>query len=362
MNKQEINKQITRRMLFRFFISAVISVSIIIAGSYICQFASHSIPYLKDSNLIDWITDHIVLVGAVLFVLSLFVIVFVQWKQLIAYLTEVSSAVENITELQRIETQFPAVLKETKDELFRIGNRMKEKELAARESEQRKNDLIVYLAHDLKTPISSLIGYLTLLRDEHQISDQMHDRYVRTALSNAERLDDLISEFFEISRFNLSHVTLEYSSINLTRLLEQLVFEIQPMLAEKELICSLDILPDVKLRCDSDKIERVFDNLLRNAVNYSYQNSEIRISGSVTKETVILKFINCGNTIPEEKLGRIFDQFYRLDASRSSSTGGSGLGLAIAKQIVELHQGKITAESHDDFICFTVELPLVGKS
>jgi two-component system sensor histidine kinase VanS len=115
---------------------------------------------------------------------------------------------------------------------------------------------------------------------------------------------------------------------------------------------------DLELRCDADKIQRVFDNLIRNAVNYSFENSEIQITASVSDTAVNLNFVNSGNTILAEQLERIFEQFYRLDASRSSRTGGAGLGLAISKQIVELHDGRIMATSHDDTICFAVELPL----
>lgn len=110
---------------------------------------------------------------------------------------------------------------------------------AAKEAEQRKNDLVTYLAHDLKTPITSVIGYLTLLRDEPQISEEIRSRYMNIALDKAERLDDLINEFFEITRFNLSHISLEKKQINLSLMLQQLTYEFQPMLAEKNLTCSL---------------------------------------------------------------------------------------------------------------------------
>ncbi|MBQ1414644.1 MAG: HAMP domain-containing histidine kinase, partial [Lachnospiraceae bacterium] len=221
-----------------------------------------------------------------------------------------------------------------------------------------KNDLIVYLAHDLKTPLTSVIGYLTLLRDEEQISDELRQKYLAISLDKAERLEELINEFFEITRFNLTQIALEYSRVNLTLLLEQLIFEFRPMLAENDLTCRLNAAPDIQIFCDADKIQRVFDNLLKNAVNYSYEGTEIVIMveqdprGSVT-----ITFVNHGNTISESKLKRIFEQFYRLDTARSSKSGGAGLGLAISKQIVETHGGTIRAESADELIVFTVELP-----
>ena len=185
----------------------------------------------------------------------------------------------------------------------------------------------------------------------------MREKYLATALDKAERLEDLINEFFEITRFNLSEITLQYSQINLTRLLEQLTFEFKPMLAEKNLTCELQVPEDMTLRCDANKIQRVFDNLLRNAALYSYPNTKIEITAEKQEKQVTIHFRNHGDTIAAEKLARIFEQFYRLDAARSSN-GGAGLGLAIAKQIVELHGGRIYAESASNTVEFTVTLPL----
>lgn len=226
-----------------------------------------------------------------------------------------------------------------------------------RSTEQRKNDLIMYIAHDLKTPLASVIGYLNLLHDEGQISEELRQKYLSISLNKAERLEDLINEFFEIARFNLSDVALQYSRINLTRLLEQLVYEFKPMLEEKNLKCSLNASEDMMLRCDADKIQRVFDNLLRNAVIYSFRDTEISIEANCQDGKYMIKFANRGDTISKEKLERIFEQFYRLDAARSTDSGGAGLGLAIAKQIVELHGGTIAAESENEQIVFVVVLP-----
>lgn len=226
----------------------------------------------------------------------------------------------------------------------------------AKESEQKKNDLVMYLAHDLKTPLSSVIGYLILLREEKQISEEMREKYVSISLEKAEQLENLINEFFEITRFNLSNITLQYSRINLTRLLEQLIYEFKPMLKEKNLKCNLMTSDDVMLSCDANKMQRVFENILRNAVIYSYNDTEITVRVDVKEESMEICFENQGNTIPAEVLERIFEQFYRLDSSRGTNRG-SGLGLAIAKQIVELHGGTITAQSKDEKIRFMITLP-----
>lgn len=275
------------------------------------------------------------------------------------YLDEVIAAAKQLSTPTQDPILLSAALKEAQDELNLARETALRNAQLAKEAEQRKNDLIVYLAHDLKTPLTSVIGYLNLLRDESQISEALREKYLSISLEKAERLEDLINEFFEITRFNLSHITLEYSRINLSRLLEQLVFEFQPMLSEKNLECKTDIAPNVMLRCDADKIQRVFDNLLRNAVNYSFENTSISVTAkTIANGFLLIRFRNCGNTIPPEKLMRIFEQFYRLDTARSSKSGGAGLGLAIAKEITELHGGTISASSENETVEFTVTLPI----
>ena len=276
----------------------------------------------------------------------------------LSYLDEVIAAAEQLSQSNEKPIILSDPMKSVQNELNLTREQALRNERSAKEAEQRKNDLIVYLAHDLKTPLTSVIGYLTLLRDEPQISPELRAKYTGIALSKAERLEDLINEFFDITRFNLTHLTLEEESVNLTRMMEQIAFEFQPVLAEKELTCETHLAPDVQLICDPDKLERVFDNLLRNALNYSYPKSKISLSLEQRQNHVTIRVQNHGKTIPPEKLSRIFEQFFRLDSSRGSSTGGAGLGLAIAKEIVELHGGSIAAESADESILFTVKLPL----
>jgi len=288
--------------------------------------------------------------GVFLIVLRLYL------KGFTKYFNEINGGINALKEENSKDIVLSSELAVTEKTINTIKHTLEQQKSAAKAAEQRKNDLVVYLAHDLKTPLTSVIGYLTLLRDEGQISEELRAKYVAIALEKAERLEDLINEFFEITRFNLSNIMLEYSMVNITRMLEQLVFEFKPMLAEKKLSCVLTAEPDKMIRCDVDKMQRVFDNLLRNAVNYSFENTEISIVVTQDESMVHIRFANHGNTISKEKLERIFEQFYRLDTSRHTGNGGAGLGLAIAKEIVMLHGGTITARSEDETIEFEVTI------
>ena len=302
---------------------------------------------------------NILLIAVLTGLIGFFIILIRSWSKTLGYLEDVLNATENIYNEKNDLIELPLQLKEVENQMNQIKLNVKENERIAKEAEQRKNDLIVYLAHDLKTPLTSVIGYLTLLRDENQISAELREKYLSISLEKAERLEELINEFFEISRFNLSNLTLELCRVNLTRMLEQLTYEFKPMLSSKNLVCTLTVAPDLTIRCDVNKLQRVFDNLLRNAVNYSFENSTIEITVIQLENEVKLNFINKGNTIPKEKLDRIFDQFYRLDSARTTKSGGAGLGLAIAKQIVELHGGRIAAYSEDETITFACTLPVL---
>ena len=212
--------------------------------------------------------------------------------------------------------ELPPEMRDIEDELNLFREQALRNELLAKEAEQRKNDLIVYLAHDLKTPLTSVIGYLTLLRDEPQISPELRSRYTGIALEKAERLEELINEFFDITRFNLNALTLEPELTNLTMMLEQIAYEFKPVLSEKDLTINTNLAPNVEFFCDRNKLERVFDNLLRNAVNYSYRDTEIYLSLEKINGGVGIIVSKHGKTIPADKLNRIFEHVFRLDSSR----------------------------------------------
>lgn len=352
---------ISRRIALQSFIAFTSFIIIFLLLAFVAYlFITRFIWQPDDPRYIffQFIKEYIYVFLGVPIIISWVFITYHFVKKPLYYLDHIISASEKLANPADEQIILPDALKSVQDELNQVRERALRNEQLAKDAEQRKNDLIVYLAHDLKTPLTSVVGYLTLLRDENQISDELREKYLSISLDKAERLEDLINEFFEITRFNLSNIELQYSNVNLTRLLEQLIFEFKPMLLDKKLECKLSVASDVAIKCDANKLQRVFDNLLRNAVFYSFENSVIEITVTQNSRETIIKFLNHGDTIPKEKLDRIFEQFYRLDTARSTSNGGAGLGLAIAKEIISLHKGTITADSNNEIVEFIVTLPL----
>lgn len=367
-NKDEFS-QFKTKMLIRTILMAIGAVFIVFLMYSVVQgrFAEWTVSLIQKIANLDYTKALIIYQKTfrnnmdLLFILAMLLVFFVVFRIYLNWFTkyfmEINQGIDALVNDETYEVSLSSELSPIEKKINTVKYTLEKQKLAAQNAEQRKNDLIVYLAHDLKTPLASVIGYLNLLNDEGQISDELRQKYLSVSLDKAQRLEDLINEFFEIARFNVSDITLEYSRINLTRLFEMLLYEFQPILQEKKLNCKIDIADDIMLQCDADKIERVFDNLLRNAVIYSFEDTDINIIVTESNENIVIRFTNHGNTIPKEKLSRIFEQFYRLDVSRST-TGGAGLGLAIAKEIIELHHGTISAASENGIIEFEVCLPL----
>lgn len=242
-------------------------------------------------------------------------------------------------------------------ELKAVKDELEIQRQAAGQEQKRKKDLVAFLAHDLKTPLTSVVGYLTLLRDKPGLFPAERERYTAVALEKARRLESLLEEFFDISRMELHQDVDKWEKVQLTLLLEQITDEFYPLLEDKDLKLEAEIAPGLAAMGDADKLARVFDNVLRNAVSYSHQGETIRLTAVLEEGKVHIRIANRGLGIPEKELSNIFDRFYRLDAARSTRTGGAGLGLAIAKEIVDDHGGSIAAESTGEDTIFHIVLP-----
>lgn len=265
---------------------------------------------------------------------------------------------EDITDPEKA-ARIPRELQPISAELAALRARLASQEEEVRRSEQRRQELTAFLAHDLKTPLTSVLGYLELLRDEPGLTEEQRAKYTGIALDKAKRLEELVGEFFDI---NTMELRLEHHDpIQISFLLEQLADEFYPLFAAKELRCTPDIQPHLVVAGEGDKLARVFDNVLRNAVSYSAPGGPVELIARQEGENAVVAVTNEGLEIPEKELTNIFEKFYRLDTARSTRTGGAGLGLAIAKEIVELHGGSIHAESTGRRTAFVITLPLCQK-
>lgn len=344
-NKNKKNKynKIKWRILIRTFLTAVLAM---ITGYGILSFFTQS---------------HKILIASVGFGTFYFVFYYLAIHQATRYLEEISYGLDQILEESETPVILCPALHSIAEQMTVIKTALTQREKQAAENEQKKKELLVYLAHDLKTPLTSVLAYLTMLDSHPEMPAEDRARYTHITLEKAIRLDELLHEFFDITKFNIQDIVLEKQELDLSIMLEQLADESYGMLQEKKMTCSVDVADDLKLQADPDKLARVFDNLLRNAAAYGYEKSNIFIQARGDSERITVLFTNQGPQIPAKKLERIFEKFYRADASRSSQTGGAGLGLAIARQIVELHGGTISAASDRTNTRFIVSLPTGSK-
>ena len=287
---------------------------------------------------------------------------YVALSKMTKYLDQIDHGIENIISESTEPIHLITELKPIEIRLNEIKATLKRQELEAIEGEIKKNDLVLFLAHDLKTPLTSIVAYLTMLEDHPDMPEEERMNYTHIALEKSIRLGELINEFFDITRYNLQNIELEPVEIDLTMMLEQLADELYGVLQEKKLSCEVDVEEDLQIYGDPDKLARVFDNILRNAIAYCYENTVIRIEARMKNDEIEIVFTNAGDKIPGDMLQTIFEKFYRVDGSRSTGTGGAGLGLAIAKQIAELHGGRIMARSDDNRTQFIVTLPSKEKT
>ena len=274
------------------------------------------------------------------------------------YFNEIDTGLEKLIQGENREILLSPEMAPMEQKLNVLRQALERRELEAKLAEERKNNLVMYLAHDIRTPLTSVVGYLSLLEEAPDMPVEQKAKYVHITLEKANRLEQLINEFFEITRYNIQQIVLEKEEIDLYYMLLQMIEEFYPLLAQKKNQAQLHGDENVTVFGDPIKLARVFNNILKNAVAYSYENTQIDIFLEEKQSgEIVVRFQNRGKTIPKEKLASIFEKFYRMDEARNTNTGGAGLGLAIAKEIVTLHGGKIFAESEKGQVVFVVELP-----
>ncbi len=336
-----------------YSLAAILLVSLLIDGVFNDELARK----LSDINrqiYLVCVQNKIILLG-IIYLIIFAIISFYVIKEANNNMIEITSAMDQILKDPEKQVEISNDLVILENRLNNIRVDLVTSQSKAREAMQKKNDLIMYMAHDLKTPLTSIIGYLTLITDEKQMPEELKEKYLKIVLKKSLRVEELINQFFDITRYNLQDMPIIKQDIDIAILLSQLVDECYPMLQEKSLICKQNIPSNIYFKGDGDKLARAFANLLKNAISYSYENTQILIDLQSSKDKIQITFKNKGDKIPEYKLEKIFEKFYRIDEARTTSTGGAGLGLAITKQIIELHGGIIYAKNNNEFIEFCIE-------
>lgn len=368
-------KKIVKSTFWSFIVQCMISLTImgiimiILAESraiFDFQWLYNIFPHLYDllDNIYELVFERAYFIF-IIFGITLIIVLSLLYKllnKIFSYVFAVSESADKLFDKNVEYINLPPEMVEVEKKLNHFKTEAIKNERLARENEQKKDELIVYLAHDIKTPLTSMIGYLSLLSEIKDMPQEQRNRYIDIALDKSYRLEDLINELFDVARFNSEKIVLEKEEINLNLMLEQIADDFYPTL--KEMNKKINFTSDEKtiLYADPDKLSRVFNNLIKNAVNYSKENTDIDISILNKENQATVKITNKGKQIPKEKLDKIFEKFYRLDSSRTSKAGGSGLGLAIAKEIVELHGGRIYAESDMKETTFSVILPIIEQA
>lgn len=224
-------------------------------------------------------------------------------------------------------------------------------------SEYTKNELITSVAHDLRTPLTSIIGYLELVSDRDKLTPDIKQRYVEIAYSKSKRLEKLIEDLFAYTNFSYGKVTMELSEIDMVKFINQLLDEFYPSFQESGLEYEFNTsLASAVVVADGNLLARAFANLISNAIKYGRDGKSVKLKLRKEKEKVIISVTNYGNLIPEKDLEHVFERFYRVEGSRSSETGGTGLGLAIAKSIIQMHGGTVEVKSNFEGTVFEVAL------
>ena len=348
------NFPIEKKLRLRLFIILFLYTIIGLAAALLIQGM-----YSESANpVIEWLYWRSDVIYCFYLIIGLTCIFYCFWKKPWDYLDEVITATQTVYEQNNHTIELSEPLREVEQQMNQIKMSVLLSQQAVKEAEEKNNELVMYLAHDIRTPLTTVIGYLSLLDEAPDMPTDQKAKYVGIALNKAERLELLINELFEITHYHSTTVQLKKAPVDIYALLAQVIDEFYPTLSARGNTTKVSADDGLTITGDPEKLARVFSNLLKNAAAYSYPNTEISISAKRMGQKAVVVFKNHGQTIPEEQLEHIFEKFNRLDEARLSDTGGVGLGLSIAKEIVDLHDGEIIAQSSNETISFTITLPL----
>lgn len=283
---------------------------------------------------------------------------------------DLSQAVGGLLADKDAPVELPDSLSIARNELAVIQANAQADERAAIAAEQRKNELVAYLAHDIRTPLTSVLGYLELLSENDGLPPETERRYASVALDKARRLEALVGEFFEITRYNLQSIPIERQNVDVELFCKQVADAFFPEAAERGVTIVVNAPDTGRFFVDSGKLARALGNVMRNAVAYAEEGTQIEVAARTVMDAAMLegesgfveiRVTNQGREISDAHLQSIFEKFFRADESRATSGGGAGLGLAVAKEIMEAHGGAIGAESTNGRTTFVMTLPRLPR-
>ncbi|NFM73788.1 HAMP domain-containing histidine kinase [Clostridium botulinum] len=299
-----------------------------------------------------------IIVGVVLFSMLYLMITYRKAKNFVAIIEETEIMANG--DLDRvIRVNAEGDIKNLAENINNISKQLKDITVAERNAQKTKNDLITNVSHDLRTPLTSIMGYLELI-DNDQYKDEVALRYyVNIAYEKSKGLNLLIKDLFELTKMQNNTINLEKVDINLVELLGQVVAYFEYQFKSANMKSRINFSNDkLIVNADAGKLVRVFENLLSNAIKYGKDGYYVDVLTKLEENMAVIQIINYGQLIPTVDLPYIFDRFYRVEKSRNNKIGGSGLGLAITKNIIELHEGTIKAYSNDNKIVFEIKLPI----
>lgn len=281
--------------------------------------------------------------------------------QLNVYLEEIRNGLREIAK-GNFDTDIPvqsgSQLGEVAESINQMSRQLHQSILEERNAEKTKNDLITGVSHDLRTPLTSILGFLEVIEGDRYQDEVELRYYVNIAYEKAQSLKKLIDDLFEYTRIN-NGLPLDIREIDMAQFMRQLIEEFVPALEKAGLECKLAAEEGLVVRADGAQLVRAYENLISNAIRYGEPGKRIDIAVRSDGNQVSISFTNYGDPIPERDLPFIFDRFYRVEASRSKQTGGTGLGLAITKSIVEVQGGEIRVRSDRQRTTFETRFPKV---
>ena len=330
-------------------------------GTVQAQFLGDGSALRRDLTAYNELKSWKIPVLAVLSFLGVCAILWASARRSLGYFDELMACAKSVADKGTLPRDVSKDLRPARKVFEKIASREEAARQDALVTERRKNELVAYLAHDTKTPLTSVVGYLSVLDESPDLPEGSRRKYVKAALRKACRLDSMVDEFFEIARFNISSLSIERAWFDPAILCWQVAEELAVVAEGRGIRIEVEAEEGRKAYADAAMLSRAVANLLKNAVAYAYDKTEVRLVlepfGAAEDGGFGISVSNEGKEISPEHLQRIFEKFYREDSSRSSERGGAGLGLAIAKEIVEAHGGSISARCHDGVTVFSIEIP-----